>query len=410
VPEFDGQGAVHTVLAVTQDITQRKHMEQAMHEAARRKDEFLATLAHELRNPLAPLRNGLQLLKLTPVVAQQAGKTVALMERQLAHMVRLADDLMDVSRISRGKLQLKRARITVAAVIEHEHALEACRPTIEAGGQLLMVQLPPDPVWLQADLTRLAQVVGNLLNNASKYTPHQPCKTGQIELNVQVQDDQAVITVADNGLGIAANMLPRVFELFTQVDHTLNRAQGGLGIGLALVKMLVRMHGGSITAYSDGLGKGSTFTVRLPVAPPKLPVAATAKNTNVRTMPTRGVLVVDDNIDSAQSLAELLALQGHTVHTAHNGAQACTQARNMLPEIVFLDLGLPDMSGVEVAHLLRQERSLDATVLVALTGWGSEEDKRRTKAAGFDHHLAKPVQPDHVNTLLVKARRQSVTV
>jgi CheY-like chemotaxis protein/two-component sensor histidine kinase len=319
--------------------------------------------------------------------------------------VRLVDDLLDVSRISRGKLQLKRTLIPVAAVIEH--ALEASRPAIEAGGQQLTVQLPPEPVWLNADLTRLAQVVGNLLHNAAKYTPHQPGRTGQIALTVQLQDAQAVITVADNGLGISQDMLPRVFELFAQVDHTLNRAQGGLGIGLSLVKTLVRLHGGNITAHSDGLGQGSVFTVRLPVAQPKPQVQATPAPAPLRksTALARRVLVVDDNVDSAQSLAELLSLQGHTVYTAHAGKQACLQARSVVPEIVFLDLGLPDMSGVEVAKILRQDPKFDATVLVALTGWGSEEDKRRTKQAGFDHHLVKPIQPDSVTSLLARAKR-----
>ena len=370
----------------------------SLREADHRKDEFLATLAHELRNPLAPIRNGLEILHRSGQLTGPAARARDMMERQLAHMVRLVDDLLDVSRISRGKVDLRLIRLTLQSVLES--ALESSRPAIEASRHRLVMQLPTESVWIDGDLTRLAQVVSNLLNNAAKYTP----AGGRIELSAQVDGPYAVICVTDNGTGISTDMLPRVFDLFAQVDHTLARAQGGLGIGLSLVKKLVELHGGDIRAESRGLGQGSRFTVRLPLA-----AGTTADDGAVPTSPTSRsapsdapcrVLVCDDNIDGAESLALMLGLLGHEVRTVHDGPAALATVRNWRPDAVLLDIGLPGMSGYEVARQMRSDPQLRGLLLVAVTGWGTQDDQRRSAAAGFDQHLTKPVEATALESLL----------
>lgn len=378
-----------------------REREAALAEADRRKDEFLATLAHELRNPLAPLRNGLAILRRGGATDDAAARAQAMMERQLSHLVRLVDDLLDVSRISRGMVKLEPQRVSLATILEH--AVETTGPLVDAGGHMLTVRTPDAPVFVHGDLTRLAQVVSNLLNNAAKYTP----RGGHIELWAGIERPEpgappwAVVRVTDDGTGISADMLPRVFDLFAQVDRTLDRAQGGLGIGLSLVRRLVEMHGGTIAARSEGLGRGSTFTVRLPLASAGEDGAAgEAVARPEGRAAARRVLVVDDNLDAAETLAMLLSLQGHEATTAHSGPEALEAARARRPEVVFLDIGMPGMDGYEVARRLRADPALAGTTLVALTGWGSEDDKRRSQDAGFDVHLTKPVEPTAVAEVL----------
>ena len=399
VPEFGPENTVEYVISVTHDVTDHKRYEEALRDQDRRKDEFLATLAHELRNPLAPIRNGLQILRLAPD-GEDALEIREMMERQLAHMVRLIDDLLDVSRISRGKFELKRELVQVQDILDH--AIETSQPLVEAGRHELIVEPPDEPVWFDGDLTRLAQVVSNLLNNSAKYTPDG----GRITLSAKVEGNNAVIRVTDNGSGISAEMLPQVFDIFTQVDRTLDRAQGGLGIGLSLVRRLVEMHGGTIEADSPGVGLGSVFTVRLPVAPP--PGTQRISDTSSRRIersPSNSsfrVLVVDDSDDGATSLAMLLEVWGYTVRIAHDGPQAIEAAREFLPELVFLDIGLPGMDGYEVCRRLGAEPGLSGTIFVALTGWGDDEGKKRAQDAGFAFHLVKPVNPDQIEDVLKK--------
>jgi PAS domain S-box-containing protein len=371
---------------IVRDITERKRIatENArlyaeLKEADRRKDDFLAMLAHELRNPLTPLSTGVDLLDIAGVETE----TVDVMRRQVDLLVRLVDDLLDVSRVARGKVQLKRERVELGAVARQ--AIEAARVLIDAHGHALTVALPERPVYVEADPMRLTQVITNLLNNAAKYT--EP--GGQIRLDARVEADWAVLEVRDNGIGISKDLLPRIFDLFTQADRSLERAQGGLGIGLTLVRNLVEMHGGTVSAQSDGEGRGSTFVVRLPTAtapaetePPSAPAAASGP---------RRILIVDDLAASATLLSRLLKnLDAHEIRTAGDGPAALEIAAAFAPEIVLLDIGLPQMSGYEVAQRLRQLPSLGPMLLVALTGYGSEDDRRRAREAGFDVHLVKP--------------------
>jgi CheY-like chemotaxis protein len=369
------------------DLIERFRYEQALKEEDRRKSEFLATLAHELRNPLAPLRNGLQVMKLAKKDAGQVEQARSMMERQLGHMVRLIDDLMDMSRISRGKIELRKERVELAKVLQH--AIETSRPLIEAGDHDLTISVPSQPIYVDADPTRLAQVFANLLNNAAKYTE----KGGQITLAVQRKAGEVVVSVQDTGVGIPAHMLPKLFEMFMQVDRSLERSQGGLGIGLSLVKRLVEMHGGSVEAHSDGPGKGSEFVVRLAVATQAEERGApgAAGDALVATPAKCRILVVDDNRDSADSLAMLLRITGNEVHTARDGLEAVGAAGVFRPEVVLLDIGLPKLNGYEVGRRIRQQQG-DGVVLIALTGWGQEEDRCRSKEAGFDYHMTKPVE------------------
>ncbi len=360
-------------------------------EADRRKDEFLAMLAHELRNPLAPLRNALYMLRQrgdSPATEEWAWEVV---HRQMRHLGRLVDGLLDVSRVTRGRVQLQRETVDLGLLAKR--VAESARPLFEARRHHWELHTPPQPVFVDADPLRLEQVLANLLDNAAKYT--EP--GGRIDITVRRDGDAALIEVKDNGLGIAPQMLPRVFNLFEQAERPLDRSQGGLGIGLTLVKKLVELHGGRIEARSDGLNRGSTFTVRLPAA------AAAAVVSDAGGPPAskgRRVLVVDDNRDLAESLAMVLRLWGHEVHVAYDGRAALEAAQRHAPEVVFLDIGLPHLDGFEVARRLRQRPELKAARLVAITGYGREEDRRRSREAGFDLHLTKPVDPTDLQPLL----------
>jgi signal transduction histidine kinase/CheY-like chemotaxis protein len=396
----DEAGRPVRLLGTVRNVTDRKRAEDALKTADRRKDEFLATLAHELRNPLAPIRNGIQVLRLAGLPAKCA-KTVEMMERQLGHLVNLVDDLLDLSRVRSGKITLRSERVTVREAVEA--AVEACRHGIDAKGHDLVLELPTAPLVLTADRTRVVQVVANLLTNAAKYS--EP--GGRIRVTAVREGGEAVVRVSDTGVGIAPELLPTLWDMFTLVRDTLDKAQGGLGIGLALVKTLVEMHGGSVSAESGGVGRGSTFVVRLPLATPATAAAAEPTGRTAEAAPAasagRRILIVDDNVDGAESLAELLRLHGHAARTAHSGPDALTAAAAHRPEIIFLDIGLPGMDGYEVARRLRADPNTARTVLVALTGWGTEDDRRKTKAAGFDRHLTKPVEGDRVMALLDRA-------
>jgi signal transduction histidine kinase len=354
-------------------------------EADHRKNEFLSMLAHELRNPLAPIRNAVHLLRLRGGQEPELNAIRDLIDRQVQQLVRLVDDLLDISRITRGKIRLQNEPLSVAAVVAQ--AVETSRPLIDARRQTLTVTLPDEPLQVQGDPVRLAQVLGNLLNNAAKYTE----EGGKIALTAAREGDEVVLRVRDSGVGIPADMLASIFELFTQVEHSLDRSQGGLGIGLTLVRRLVEMHGGRVQAVSGGAGQGSEFTVRLPLltevnpcAPPPNGAAHGASGDTCR------ILVVDDNIDAADSLATLLRMAGHDVHVCHDGADALAAVPRFRPEVVLLDIGLPGIDGYEVARRLRRQPETQEALIVALTGYGLEEDVRRSHAAGFDHHFVKP--------------------
>jgi signal transduction histidine kinase/DNA-binding response OmpR family regulator len=368
---------------------------QEIQAAGRRKDEFLAMLSHELRNPLAAVCNASFLLeKITPADTRTSHLGTVI-SRQTQHLCRIVDDLLDISRITRGTIELRKEAVDLALAVEH--AVETTRPLLEAREHELSVSLPPEPVRLEADPTRLEQVLTNLLNNAAKYT-----KTGgRIWVTAVREGADVVIRVRDSGVGISPELLPNVFDLFAQADRSLDRADGGLGIGLALVRGLVQMHGGSVAASSEGLDRGSEFVVRLPAMPAAPPVREASPAPEVSSA-ARGakVLIVDDNVDAAESLAELLGLWGHDVCTAHNGAAALQSAARCTPEVVLLDIGLPGMDGYEVARQLRQQASLSATRLIALTGYGQDEDRCRSEEAGFCFHLTKPVDPEKLQQLL----------
>ena len=394
VPELNAQGDVESVLGVTHDITHRKAYERKLADQDRRKDEFLATLAHELRNPLAPLRTGLQVIKIAPGSAA-AARTLPVMERQLGQMVRLIDDLLDVSRITSGKIVLRLERLSLQEVAAS--AIEALQPLIDASGQSLTVDLPAEPIWLKADPTRLAQVLSNLLNNSAKYTP----AGGKIGLSARCQAGQVTLCVTDNGAGIPPDMLKTVFDMFTQVGRTLDRAEGGLGLGLSLVKKLVEMHGGKVHAASGGIDHGSEFTVVLPVADTPAAQDTPAAASPAR-LPAAGrrVLVIDDNRDAAETMAMLLELSGYETRAAFDGPGGLTIAREFRPELVFVDIGLPGMNGYQIAENLRADPVTAVSRLVALTGWGTEDDQRKSKTAGFDAHLTKPVEPGQIDDIL----------
>lgn len=401
--EFDPEELefLHTISHYVTVAYERLWLVRQLREQDRRKDEFLATLAHELRNPLAPIRNSLQILKMPRLDAATAERARAMMERQVHHLVRLVDDLLDVSRVMRGKIELRKERVELATVIAR--GVETAQPLIEAQGHKLTIRLPNESLSLDADSVRLAQVIGNLLTNAAKYT--EP--GGQIALTAQRMGKQVKLLVHDTGIGIAPEILPRVFDLFVQADHTSNRAQGGLGIGLTLVRSLVEMHDGTVEAHSAGLGKGSEFIVQLPLALEEEGSAVPERDGQVSTQPVPSghrLLVVDDNQDAADSLAMLLRLQGHEVRVAHDGRTALDLLNGYRPDMVFLDIGMPDMDGFEVARMLRQRPGLEKLRLTALTGWGQQEDRRRTAAAGFDHHLVKPVEPETLEQLLATVK------
>ncbi len=376
---------------------ERLRLIQQLRQADRRKDEFLAVLAHELRNPLAPVRNAVEVMRLRDVDDPNLRWARDIIDRQVQQMTRLVDDLLDVSRITRGKVKLQKEPVDLAAVVAR--AVEISRPLIDARRHELTVTLPPEPVRVEADATRLAQVVANLLNNAAKYTEER----GRIWLTVERGGGEAVLRVRDTGVGIPAAMLAQVFDLFTQVDRSEDRSQGGLGIGLTLAKSLVEMHGGSVTAQSEGVGKGSEFVVRLPLlAELRSEGCEPGGSGRLVESSARRILVVDDNVDAADSLAVLLRLLGNDVRTAPDGPAALEAARAYRPDVVLLDLGLPRMSGYEVCRRLRAGHFANGPLVVALTGYGQDEDRRRTREAGFDHHLVKPVNPDELREVLAE--------
>ena len=396
IPQFSPNGDFLGYIGSCIDITERKQMEEALKEADRRKDEFLAMLAHELRNPLAPILNAAHALKLVGLADANQQWACDVIERQTQHLTRLVDDLLDVSRITQGKVTLAREPLDLSTIIHR--AVETSRPLIEARRHRLTIALPPGPVRLEGDQARLVQVVGNLLNNAAKYTD----EGGHIRLEAAQEDGAAVIRVRDDGMGMPAELLPHVFDLFTQADRSLDRSQGGLGIGLTLVRQLVEMHGGKVEAKSEGAGYGSEFVVRLlALAPATAPAAESSSDGRARPAPyALRVLIVEDNLDSAEMMAFVLKLSGHEVQMAHDGPEALDAARAFVPQVVLCDIGLPGMNGYEVAARLREQPAFKQTLLIALTGYGEEESSLRAKEAGFDYHLVKPVKPDGLDSLL----------
>jgi PAS domain S-box-containing protein len=405
-PIRDASGKLFGVILVFRETgesrrLQRELLEQttALREADRRKDQFLAVLAHELRNPLAPLRNGLQIVRLKMQSDQTLQRTVEMMERQLVHLVRLVNDLMDVSRVSRGVIELRNAPVCVADILAR--SVEAIRADIEVRGHRLHFDLPSESIRVMGDADRLTQVFSNLLGNSAKYSPNG----GHIRLSVTPDGHEVVISVSDNGIGIPPDQLERVFDIFSQVRAHQVRAEGGLGIGLSLVRTLVVMHGGTVNAQSDGPNSGSTFTVRLPrlrqwelITPPAAlaiePVASDLR-----------ILVADDNTDAAISLRLVLEGAGHDVRTAANGHEAVRQVADFAPHLVFMDIGMPELDGVEATRLIRQQPNGADMVIVALTGWGQLQDRDRTRAAGVNRHIVKPISPEEITEILALAAR-----
>ncbi len=402
----DDAGGPVAFATVSQDFTERKRLEDDLRrlaadlaEADRRKNEFLAMLAHELRNPLAPISNAARALRLGGSGDEAARSASEMLERQVGQMARLVDDLLDMSRVTRGKIELRKERVELSLIVNQ--AVEAARPLCKSLDHQLSVSLPRHAVYLDADATRLAQVIGNLLNNACKFTD----RGGHVQIIVEQDDDRSVtIRVLDNGIGIAADQLPRLFDMFAQVDTSLERSRGGLGIGLTLVKTLAEMHEGSVEARSEGLGRGSEFVVRLPVlkdAAPSVP----QEEITAPAMAGRRILIVDDNQDGAESLAMLLDLCGHETHQAHDGLGALDAAERLRPDVVLLDIGLPRLNGYEVCRRIRQEPWGRHMVLVALTGWGQEDDRHRSREAGFNAHVVKPVDHNELMKLIASLER-----
>ena len=407
VPVLTQDGSVREWVGTNTDITERKRAEDDLRRLAarlsdedHRKTEFLATLAHELRNPLAPLRNGLEVLRLAGNNPETAAKVRDMMQRQLNHMVHLVDDLLDVARINSGKVELRKEKVDLRAIVTN--AVESTLAVMEAAHHELDLSVADESLVVDADPVRLVQVLGNLLTNAAKYTPEQ----GRIKLSVDREGQHAVIAVRDNGIGIPPQALPIVFDMFTQVGAGAGRSQGGLGIGLSLVRRLVEMHGGTVTAASPGEGEGSTFTVRLPVVQPQQVETPTTQNhvaPTGKTISGLNIVVADDNVDAAESFATLLELGRHDVFVAHDGHDALRLVLERRPDVAFLDIGMPGLNGYEVARLVRQTSGTDQTVLVALTGWGADDDEEQAREAGFDHHLTKPACIEAINALLVAA-------
>jgi signal transduction histidine kinase len=374
------------ILLAVEDVSALRERADELAEANRHKDEFLAILAHELRNPLAPIRNAVQYLGMEGLTERDVKTGRDVISRQVTIMVRLIDDLLDVSRISRNKLDIRKQRVVLAAILES--AVEGSRPLILEGGHELTIRMPQEPLELDADPVRLAQVFMNLLNNAAKYTK----RSGHIWLAADREGSDAVVSVRDNGIGIPSDMRSRIFEMFTQVDRSRDRSQGGLGIGLTLVRRLVDLHDGTIEARSDGTDQGSEFVVRLPIIQPPLESPPTSDGPRAAALSGSRILVVDDNKDSADSLGMLLRLKGNEIRTAHDGLEAIQIAEMFHPELVLLDIGLPEMNGYDVARRIRQQPWGRDMMLVALTGWGQDEDRRRSQEAGFNFHVVKPVE------------------
>jgi PAS domain S-box-containing protein len=394
---YDDRHELRGFAKVTRDLTERRRIE-ALEEADARRNEFLAMLSHELRNPLAPIKNALAVMRLCGVSEPSLDWARTVVERQVSHLTRLVDDLLDVSRIAVGKITLQRKPLDVAQVVSA--AVEASRPLIDSRGHNLTVLVPPEPLRIEGDLTRLSQAMTNLLNNAAKYTP----PPGEIRLTVEKEEEMAVIRIRDTGVGIAADLLPKVFDLFTQGERPLDRSEGGLGIGLTLAQRLLKLHGGSIEARSEGPGQGSEFVVRLPLATHPESFHPAAKPAARRTASSRRVLVVDDNRDAAESLETLLQLWGHQARSAQDGPQALSLAAEFRPEIVLLDIGLPVMDGYEVARRMRALPAGRNAMIVAVTGYGRNSDRLQSQEAGFDHHLVKPVQPEVLQELIASAK------
>jgi len=384
VPVRDARGVIVSWAGINLDIDRLKRVEKELRQNDRRKNEFLATLAHELRNPLAPLRNGLEVMKLAGANSAASERAREMMERQMAQLVRLVDDLLDISRVSRGKVELRREPIDLAAVLGN--AIETIQPLLAERHHQFVARIPERRIVVDADMTRLSQVFWNLLNNAAKYTPNG----GRIELDVSAGEGAVAVCVRDNGFGIPPAMQSRIFEIFTQVDRELEKSQGGLGIGLSIAQRLVEMHGGTIEVASAGAGKGSEFTVRLP-ATIEAPAGEAKPLAPGRTR--RRVLVADDNADSAETLAMMLEVFGNEVRIAHDGEEAVALAASFQPEAILLDIGMPRLNGYQACERIRQQDRPARPFIVALTGWGQDEDRQRAFDAGFDHHLVKPVDP-----------------
>jgi PAS domain S-box-containing protein len=390
---------VQGVVLVFRDATAEREAARALREADRRKDDFLAVLAHELRNPLAPIRQAALIARSAAATEAQLTWSQAVIDRQVGHMARLLDDLLDVSRITRGKLEVRKSPVELSAVLDA--AIEIARPLLDARHHALTTDLPPAPVVLDADPMRLAQVLGNLLTNAAKYTePH-----GQVKLTARRSDDQLVLRVADSGQGLKSEDLVRVFDMFVQVGSPLERTEGGLGIGLALAKGLIELHGGTIEARSDGLGRGSEFIVRLPagVAGARVSSIESADVLDTRRLPQLRIVVADDNHDAAKTLATLLELEGHAVEVAHTGEQALRLIETSQPDMALLDIGMPTFNGYEVARRIREQEPHGRIKLIAVTGWGQAQDLERARGAGFDHHLVKPIETSALLALCAAA-------
>ena len=393
-PIRDGSGKVLGAVNVLVDITDRKRTEDALKTVDRSKNEFLAILAHELRNPLAPIRSAVQILNREAALAPESQWAVSAIERQVRQMARLIDDLVDVARITSNRLELRKERVELGAVLRS--AVETSGALLKAGGQEFTLVLPDTPIRLDADPIRLAQAVTNLLNNAAKYTE----RGGHIWLIAERGGAHAVITVRDTGVGIPSAVLPHVFEMFTQGEQTRARTLGGLGIGLTLVKRLVEMHGGTVEAQSGGQDLGSTFTIRLPVVEAPQDAQPQSDGSGRLNPPSLRMLIVDDNRDAADSLAMLLRTTGNEIRTAYDGLEALQVASEFRPEVVLLDIGLPKIDGHEVAQRIRREPWGAPVCLIAVTGWSDESDRARSRAAGFDHHLVKPLDTAHLAQLL----------
>lgn len=404
-PVFGADGEVVAVAGTTRDVTDRQAADQSMREQAARladsdrsKDEFLATLSHELRNPLAPLRNSIALLRRSAPGDDRLAPIHAMMERQVNHLVRLVDDLLELSRISRGTLSLRTGRVELAVVVRN--AIETASPMLQAAGHELGVDLPAGAVWLDGDEVRLVQILSNLLDNAIKYTE----SGGRIAVGARVEGGMVAISVSDNGIGITADALPRMFEMFSRGDRDSARTQGGLGIGLALSRRLAEMHHGSLDARSGGVGQGSEFTVRLPVAEVAQGGVSSSGNSTGELAQTR-VLVVDDNHDAGDSLAMILEMLGADVRVARGGSEALELFVAFQPGVILLDIGMPGMNGYDVARAIRSSYPGHPVAIVALTGWGQDEDRRRSAEAGFDHHLVKPAELDALQDLLASLEK-----
>ena len=379
-------------------MARTKEAEEKLQQASRRKDEFLAMLSHELRNPLAPIRNAAEVMR--RIAPADAGIAWAreVVERQVTHLAQLVDDLLDVSRITQGKISLRKEPVELGKVIQH--SIETARTLLDAKRHTLHVSVAASPIWVHGDFARLAQVVGNILNNSAKYTS----EGGRIELTATADRGEALITVRDNGIGIDGKLLPHVFELFTQGERSLDRSQGGLGVGLTVVQRLVELHQGRVEVKSEGLGKGSLFRVILPCIS-EVPHAESDNESFVAAVSGgKRVLVVDDNIDAAESIAVFLRLEGHEVRTVSDGPQAVAIAQVFAPQVAVVDIGLPGMNGYEVARRLRQKGADGPALLIALTGYGQKEDRNRSMEAGFDHHFVKPADPRIIQSAIANWR------